>query len=150
MRQNETCKAPLAHTVPLRILVAEDNPVNQIVVVKHLERMGYRPDIAIDGLEVLHALQARPYDVVLMDVQMPGMDGLEATSRIVAEWPESQRPRIIAMTARAFAEDRAQCLAAGMNDYISKPFRSVDLEGALRKCRPAELVDTEAEPVLTG
>lgn len=144
MRQSETRNAPLADTLPLRILVAEDNAVNQKVAVKQLERLGYRPDTAINGLEVLDALRGRSYDVILMDVQMPDLDGLETTRRIVAEWPESQRPWIIAMTARAFSEDRVRCLAAGMNDYVSKPVRFIDLEGALRRCRPAALVAAQS------
>jgi CheY-like chemotaxis protein len=122
--------------LPLRILLAEDNAVNQKLALRLLERMGYRSDVAGNGLEVLEALYRQPYDVVLMDVQMPEMDGLEATRFIVREWPRQQRPRIIAMTANAMKEDREICLAAGMDDYVSKPIRVETLVRALSKCRP--------------
>ena len=111
----------MAQRLPLRILLAEDNNINQILGIRLLARLGYRADIAANGFETLDALQRQPYDVVLMDVQMPDMDGLEATRRIVSEWPEGKRPRIIAMTANAMQGDREMCLEAGMDDYISKP-----------------------------
>ncbi|CBN55882.1 MULTISPECIES: response regulator [Kamptonema] len=120
----------------LRILLAEDNLVNQKVATHLLERIGYRADIAGNGLEALEALRKQFYDVVLMDVQMPQMDGLEATRRICQEWPEQLRPRIIAMTANAMQGDREKCLAAGMNDYITKPVRREELANALSKCKP--------------
>ncbi|MEG5238347.1 PAS domain S-box protein [Microcoleus sp. AT9b-C3] len=108
----------LAERLPLRILLAEDHLVNQKVALLLLERIGYRADVAANGLEVLEALHRQPYDVVLMDVQMPEMDGLEASRRICQEWPAHTRPRIIAMTANAMQGDRQVCLDAGMNDYI--------------------------------
>ncbi|MBA3585030.1 MAG: response regulator, partial [Gemmatimonadetes bacterium] len=111
---------------PLRILVAEDNPINQTVAVRLLERLGYAADIAANGREVLGRLDQSRYDVILMDVQMPQMDGLEATRAICERWPPGRRPRIIAMTAEAMAGDREKCLRAGMDDYIVKP---VTLEG---------------------
>jgi PAS domain S-box-containing protein len=119
----------------IRILLAEDNLVNQKVATHLLERIGYQADIASNGLEALEALRRKFYDVVLMDVQMPLMDGLEATRRICQEWP-MVRPRIIAMTANAMQGDREKCLAAGMDDYITKPVRREELKEALSKCRP--------------
>jgi CheY-like chemotaxis protein len=124
---------------PLRILLAEDNAVNQKLALRLLERMGYRADLAGNGLEVLEALYRQPYDVILMDVQMPDMDGLEATRYIVHEWSPQQRPRIIAMTANAMKEDREICLAAGMDDYVSKPIRVDELVNALNKCMPLKI-----------
>jgi len=121
----------LGQRVPLRILIAEDNVVNQKLTVRMLERMGYRPDMVANGLEVLDALRRLRYDLVLMDVQMPEMDGLEATKRIRREWKSSQRPRIIAMTANAMAGDREACLVAGMDDYVSKPVQLKELQLAI-------------------
>ncbi|MEG5039948.1 PAS domain S-box protein [Microcoleus sp. B3-D2] len=126
----------LAERLPLRILLAEDHLVNQKVALLLLERLGYRADVAANGLEVLEALNRQPYDVVLMDVQMPEMDGLEASRRICQEWPAHARPRIIAMTANAMQGDRQLCLDAGMNDYISKPIRVEALIQALSQCPP--------------
>ncbi|HEY9907957.1 MAG TPA: response regulator, partial [Thermosynechococcaceae cyanobacterium] len=121
---------------PLRILLAEDHPVNQKMALMMLQRLGYRADVAGNGLEVLEALQRQPYDVVLMDVQMPEMDGLEATRWICQKWPPLGRPRIIAMTANAMQGDREQCLQAGMDDYVSKPVRIQELAAALSQCQP--------------
>jgi CheY-like chemotaxis protein len=95
--------------------------------------------VAANGIEVIEALQRQPYDVVLMDVQMPDMDGLEATRRIVSRWSADQRPRIVAMTANAMQGDREECLAAGMDDYITKPIRVEALQQALRACSPRRL-----------
>jgi CheY-like chemotaxis protein len=120
---------------PLRILVAEDNVVNQKVALLLLQRLGYEADVAADGEETLAALRRQRYDVILMDVQMPGMDGLEAARRIRDEWPAEERPRIVAMTANALQEDRETCLFAGMDDYLSKPVLLEDLRAAL--CRGA-------------
>jgi PAS domain S-box-containing protein len=116
---------------PLQVLVADDNAVNQQLALALVTKMGYRADVATNGAEVLEALARRPYDVVLMDVEMPVMDGLEASRRINQEWPTGQRPRIIAMTANAMQGDREACLAAGMDDYLSKPIRSDELAAAL-------------------
>jgi CheY-like chemotaxis protein/anti-sigma regulatory factor (Ser/Thr protein kinase) len=115
---------------PLRVLLAEDNAVNQKLALRLLERMGYSADVAGDGLAAIAAVEAATYDVVLMDVQMPELDGLEATRRIRALWPD--RPlRIVAMTANAMEGDREMCLAAGMDDYLSKPIRPEELAAAL-------------------
>ena len=103
----------LAERVPLRILVAEDNAVNQQLALLVLQKLGYRAVVTANGLEALQALEREPYDVVLMDVQMPTMDGLEATRRIHQRWPEGRRPHIIAATASAMPEEREACLAAG-------------------------------------
>ncbi|MEH2130498.1 MAG: PAS domain S-box protein [Nostoc sp.] len=126
----------LAHRLPLRILLAEDTLVNQKVALLMLQKMGYGADVVTNGLEVLKALQKQPYDVVLMDVNMPEMDGLETTRRIYQEWEIGFRPQIIAITANAMRGDREACLAAGMNDYISKPIQFQELAEALSKCSP--------------
>jgi signal transduction histidine kinase/CheY-like chemotaxis protein len=126
----------LAAQLPLRILIAEDNRVNQKVALHLLKLIGYRADVASDGLEVLEALHSQSYDVVLMDVQMPNMDGLATTRRICQEPLHNPRPRIIAVTANAMQGDREECLEAGMDDYISKPIRLEELIQALSKCQP--------------
>jgi PAS domain S-box-containing protein len=120
----------------LRILLAEDNPMNQKVALRLLEQLGYRADVATNGLEAIEALERQPYDVVLMDVQMPELDGLDATRRICEQWPEESRPHIIAMTANALPEDREACFAAGMNDYVAKPIRAEELVAALKRAKP--------------
>jgi PAS domain S-box-containing protein len=146
--------------LPLKILLAEDNVVNQQVALHLLHRLGYRADLAGNGLEVLEALHRQSYDVVFMDVQMPEMDGLTATRRICQGWSSDsglgdtaensnsvdakpqlnhsksrKRPRIIAMTANAMQGDREMCLEAGMDDYVSKPIRLEELVRALSKCQ---------------
>jgi CheY-like chemotaxis protein len=128
--------ADMGKRSPLRILLAEDNAVNQKLALRLLDRMGYRADVAANGLETLEALRRQPYDVVLMDVQMPEMDGLEATRRIRQEL--DKQPRIIAMTASAMQEDRERCLAVGMDDFVSKPVRVDELVNALNKCQLIE------------
>ncbi len=122
--------------VPLRILLAEDNAINQKVALRLLERLGYGADVVGDGRQALTRLDHAAYDVILMDVQMPEMDGLEASRAICARWAASERPCIIAMTAEAMQGDRDKCLAAGMDDYIVKPVTLDRLAAALAKCRP--------------
>ncbi len=138
VRARESATGPrldsqLAQRLPLRILLAEDHIVNQKLALQILRKMGYRADVAANGIEVLQALKRQPYDVILMDVQMPEMDGLEASRRICQQWPVENRPRIIAMTANAMQGDREECLAAGMDDYISKPVQVQELQTALER-----------------
>ena len=121
---------------PLRILLAEDNVVNQKLALRLLQQMGYRADLASNGAEAIESIERQAYDVVLMDVQMPEMDGLEASRRIVARWPNGHRPRIVAMTANAMQGDREACLSAGMDDYITKPIRVEQLVAALASTTP--------------
>jgi CheY-like chemotaxis protein len=129
-----------------RVLVVEDNPVNQKVAVLILEKLGYRPDVAADGAEAVAAVQAVPYDLILMDCQMPGIDGYEATSQIRrAEGPRKRTP-IIAMTAGAMEGDRERCLAAGMDDYLPKPVRPDDLGVALERWIADGPVFTRLDP----
>jgi len=120
----------------LRVIVAEDNPVNRAVALAFLSRLGYEADSAVNGIELLAALSRVVYDVIFMDMQMPEMDGIEATRRVRRDWPPDRQPCIIAMTAAAFPEDRARCLEAGMEDYISKPVDLLELAAALRRVRP--------------
>jgi len=122
---------------PLRILLAEDNTVNQRVALKMLDRMGYRADVASNGVEVLAALGRQSYDLVLLDVQMPEMDGFETARRIVDGWAAEVRPRMVGMTALAMQGDRQRCLDAGMDDYVSKPVRPEELQKALERCQLA-------------
>ncbi len=126
----------LAKQHPLRILVAEDNHLNQKVLLEMLRKMGYRADAVADGREVLQALECRPYDLVLMDIRMPEMNGLEASRAIRKRWPPEKQPRIIAITAYALEGDQEKCLQAGMDGYICKPVQIGELIEALSKCKP--------------
>ncbi len=132
-----TCDRGLAERLPLRILLAEDNPVNQKVAVSMLARLGYRLDVVANGVEAVEAVRRQDYDVVLMDVGMPEMDGLEATRVIRAEHPPGSSPRIVAMTAGALERDRSECRAAGMDDYVVKPVRPGELTAALERAAAA-------------
>jgi CheY-like chemotaxis protein len=123
----------LAAGLPLRILAAEDNPVNQQLIVLLLEKLGYRADVVSNGVEVLEALDRQVYDVVLMDVLMPEMDGLTAARRIRELQEIDPRPYIVGVTANALQGDREECLAAGMDDYLSKPIRFEELVVALKR-----------------
>ena len=130
-RSKTAMDADMAARHPLRILLAEDNVVNQKLALRLLQQMGYRADLASNGIEAIECIERQPYDVVLMDVQMPEMDGMEATRRITRRWSAQERPRIVAMTANAMQGDREQCLAAGMDDYITKPIRVDQLVASL-------------------
>jgi CheY-like chemotaxis protein len=136
----------MAERLPLRILVAEDNSVNQQLITLMLKKIGYRPDVVANGMEVLEAVRRRPYDAILMDIQMPEMDGLEATRRIHSMF-DHDRPYIIAATANALEEERRMCLAAGMDDYLSKPIRMEDLVAALNR-RPSDSLVGGRPPVI--
>jgi signal transduction histidine kinase/CheY-like chemotaxis protein len=114
----------------LRILLAEDNAVNRKLALRLLERMGHQADVVEDGQAAVDALETTDYDLILMDVQMPRLDGLEATRRLRARWP-SRPLRIVGLTANAMAGDREECLAAGMDDYVSKPIRPEELARAI-------------------
>ncbi len=138
---------PLSNELPLRILVAEDNPVNQRVALLLLERLGYRADVAGNGVEAVEAVRNRPYDLVLMDVRMPELDGIEATKRIRAEVPPERQPRIVALTANAMAEDRKACEAAQMDDFISKPITPGELERVLRASPSRATPHTKGSPL---
>jgi len=120
---------------PCRLLVAEDNPINQKVVRSLLGRLGYDPVVVEDGLDAIAALKAGPFDVVLMDVEMGELGGPEATRRIRSEFPASEQPVIIALTAHAGSEKRAELLAAGMDEYLTKPLHFERLVGLLARWR---------------
>ena len=143
-----------AAALPLRILLAEDMEVNRRFALLALEELGYRADVAGNGREVLEQLARRQYDVILMDVQMPEIDGLDATRSIRRDWPVERQPHIVAMTANAMQGDREICLSAGMDDYVSKPVYLVELRRVLERAAArvaawpvsAPPVDAPAEP----
>ena len=128
-------KSKLHEQYPIQILVAEDNTINQKLMRKTLSYYGYTVDIVANGLEVLEALERQTYDLIFMDIQMPEMDGLEATRRIVEKYKEN-RPKIIAMTASALGADRENCLRTGMDDYTSKPIKIEVVEKMIVKWNP--------------
>jgi PAS domain S-box-containing protein len=123
----------LGEAIPLRVLLAEDNPINQKVALRLLQRLGYRADAVGNGIEVVAALESRHYDLVLMDVQMPEMDGFEASRRIRLAIPQARQPKIIALTANAMQSDRQLCINAGMDDYIPKPVKLQEIADAIRR-----------------
>jgi len=138
---SESAQKP-AHTVKeaqnksLRILLAEDNDSGQKVALRMLQRLGYKADVVSSGIEAIQAIERRPYDVVLMDIKMPEMDGLEAAKIISERWPPEERPKIIAITAYALEGDREKCLEAGMDGYIGKPVKMDELREALAGINP--------------
>ena len=141
--------ADLAERWPLTILLAEDNKVNQKLALRLLEKMGYDADVANDGAEAVAAVGGARYDLVLMDVQMPEMDGLEATRRII-ELHGNDRPRIVALTADAMQDDRERCLAAGMDEYLTKPIRPAELADALERAAQPRAPGPEAAVLEPG
>jgi PAS domain S-box-containing protein len=116
----------------LKVLVAEDNPINQKMTLLMLKKMGYKASAVANGIEVIEAMERQPYDVILMDIEMPEMDGLEAARMVRKRWP-SNGPKIIAVTAFALEGDRKRCLEAGMNDYLAKPFKLESLKTVLER-----------------
>jgi PAS domain S-box-containing protein len=139
--------AQMAQRHPLRILLAEDHLVNQKVAIGILAKYGYRVDVAADGVEVLAALERQSYDLILMDINMPTMDGLTATRSIRSSLPQPKQPYIIALTANGMHEDQARCLSAGMNSYISKPIQVEELIAALEQTPVRRQAPVVAEPV---
>jgi len=131
LSQKQTVDGTMAEKYPLRILLVEDNLINQKVSLSMLRRLGYNADVATTGIEAVEALGCQQYDVVFMDIQMPEMDGVTATQHIRTRYSDEQQPHIIAMTANAMQGDRESYLAAGMNDYISKPVRLQELQAGL-------------------
>ena len=128
----EDPKGNMAAHYPLRILLAEDNRSNQKLLSHVLGHLGYQASVASNGREVLEALRQHPYDVILMDIQMPELDGIQATRMIRSGFPAKLQPAIIALTAHASEEDRMHCMEAGMNGYLTKPLRRNLLEETLR------------------
>ena len=154
LRPSQSSAAPqtelqLALQLPLQILLVDDIALNQKVALHILQRLGYRADVASNGQEALAALHRQSYDLVFMDVQMPEMDGLEATRQICQQWQPESRPWIIAMTAHAMQGDREQCLAAGMNDYVSKPVRVEAIVQALHRYRNLRTATADQQPPTT-
>lgn len=140
----------LGRQLPLRILLAEDNAINQKVTLRILERLGYRPDVAVNGMQVIEAVNSKSYDLILMDVQMPDMDGVAATHQIRGMVPLEKQPWIVALTAHALPGDREIYLATGMDDYISKPVRPEELVAALERCKRPEHARHAPETTGTG
>jgi CheY-like chemotaxis protein len=136
-RQKKIFDPAMAARLPLKILVAEDNIVNQKVAVAILLQFGYQTDLVISGKDAVKAVERQKYDLVLMDLQMPEMDGLEATRLICSRQSPSERPYIVALTANAMKEDRELCLAAGMDDYLSKPIRPDEIKAAIERAAKA-------------
>jgi CheY-like chemotaxis protein len=133
LRQNKSFDPAMATRLPLDILVAEDNVINQRVAMGILLQFGYQTDLVVSGKEAVEAVERRKYDLLFMDLQMPYMDGLEATRLICSRMSPSERPYIVAMTANAMKEDRELCLSAGMDDYLSKPIRRDEIKAAIER-----------------
>ena len=117
----------------LRVLLAEDDPMNQKVVACLLEKIGYEIDVVDNGHEAVEAVKRKRYDLVLMDIKMPVLDGLQATRKIIEQVPKSERPLIVALTAHVMVHQRETCLASGMDDFLAKPLRLQDLHAALNR-----------------
>src|SRR5207248_11023658 len=124
------------HGSAVHSLRADEQAMSQEVALRVVEKLGYQADVAGNGLEAIEALERQPYDVGLMDVEMPELGGLDATRQICERWSEETRPHIVAMTANALPEDREACFAAGMNDYVAKPIRAEELVAALKRAKP--------------
>jgi len=139
-----TLDPTLGERHPLRVLLAEDNAVNQKLALRLLEKLGYRADLAANGIEALQAVERQPYDLIFMDVQMPEMDGIEATRNICNRWIRGERPHIVAMTAEAMVGDREKCLDAGMDDYIAKPIKVNELVEVLTRVVQKDSVPASA------
>ena len=137
LRQNKIFDPAMAARLPLDILVAEDNIVNQKVAMGVLLQFGYHTDLVVSGKEAVEAVERQKYDLLFMDIQMPDMDGLEATRLICSRMSPSERPYIVAMTANAMKEDRELCLSAGMDDYVSKPIRPDEIKAAIERAAKA-------------
>jgi len=144
---------PMTNVTPLRVLLAEDNPINQKVALSMLKKLGFVAEVAHNGKEALSAVERSQYDVILMDIMMPELDGIEATKKIIERTPAEQRPRIIALTANAMHGDRERCLNAGMDEYLTKPLRVDDLVEVLERCHriggDGMNTDHEAEVMVT-
>jgi CheY-like chemotaxis protein len=138
----------LAEECPLKILLVEDNMVNQKVALRFLDRLGYQADAVVNGLLGVEAVEKGQFDLVLMDLQMPEMDGFEASRKIRRTIPAHRQPKIIALTANALQGDRENCLAAGMDDYISKPVKMHDLSAAIRRQFAATHDISVTEPIV--
>ena len=140
----------LADRLPLKILVVEDNQINQKVALHILSNFGYQAELANNGKEAVETIKMKHYDLLFMDMQMPEMDGLEATRRICRAFLKKDRPYIVAMTANALKGDRELCLAAGMNDYLSKPLKPEEIRAAIERCalNLQALVETNAGAAL--
>jgi CheY-like chemotaxis protein len=130
---------------PLKILLAEDSLVNLKITLWFLKKLGYRADVAFTGIETIDALKRRPYDVILMDAEMPEMDGREATMVIRKNFPVDQQPQIIAMTANTSQDDKENFLSIGMNDYITKPLKLEEVVRALSACHPLHITTDEVQ-----
>jgi two-component system, sensor histidine kinase and response regulator len=140
LRQNKIFDPTMATRLPLNILIAEDNIVNQKVAMGILLQFGYQAELVVNGKEAVEAVERQKYNLLFMDIQMPNMDGLEATRLICSNFNPSERPYIVAMTANAMKEDRELCLSAGMDDYISKPIRPEEIKAAIERAAKAHQI----------
>lgn len=141
--QRPCAVAPLAQRLPLRILIAEDNEVNQEIILAMMESMGYEADLVPNGAQAVERIASCDYDVVFLDMQMPVLDGPAAARRMRAEVPADRQPRIIALTANVLNEQRRECETAGMDDFVGKPFDESRLVEALLRCKPANSTPSE-------